>query len=62
MSEVEKKLIIEILKALKGVQKKLQELLSKQPNSQSTQEDKGQFREIEVGLFLWKERDARYYG
>jgi len=29
MSEVEKKLIIDILKALKGVQKKLQELLNK---------------------------------
>jgi hypothetical protein len=29
MSEEEKKLIIEILKALKGVQKKLQELLNK---------------------------------
>jgi len=29
MSEFEKKLIIEILKALKGVQKKLQELLNK---------------------------------
>jgi hypothetical protein len=29
MSEIDKKNIIEILKALKGVQKKLQELLSK---------------------------------
>ncbi len=29
MSDDEKKLIIDILKALKGVQKKLQELLSK---------------------------------
>jgi len=29
MSESEKKLIIDILKALKGVQKKLQELLNK---------------------------------
>jgi len=29
MNENEKKLIIEILKALKGVQKKLQELLNK---------------------------------
>jgi len=29
MSEFEKKLIIDILKALKGVQKKLQELISK---------------------------------
>ncbi len=29
MSEIDKKLIIEILKALKGVQKKLQELLNK---------------------------------
>lgn len=28
MSEIEKKLIIDILKALKGVQKKLQELIS----------------------------------
>jgi hypothetical protein len=29
MSDAEKKLIIDILKALKGVQKKLQELLNK---------------------------------
>jgi hypothetical protein len=29
MNEIEKQLIIEILKAIKGVQKKLQELISK---------------------------------
>lgn len=52
MTDIDKKLIIEILKALKGVQRKLQELLKKQPNPQLTHETKGYFREIGVPFFI----------
>ena len=40
MTEADKKVIIEALKAIDGAKRKLQDLI-KQPNSQATKESKG---------------------